>query len=64
MENVYYHTCGYPIAFETREIDGETVPVFLDGAPRGGEEPEATAECPGCGETLLLGDLLNELEDE
>jgi hypothetical protein len=64
VSDFYYHTCGYPILFGTRVVEGETVPVFLDGATPEEDLGEPVTECPGCGEMLLLGDLLNELEDE
>lgn len=58
-DDAYYHICGYPIIFETRREDGDTVAIFRDG-----EQAEPIEICPNCGEVLLLGDLTPEPFDE
>ncbi len=64
MATLFYHTCGYPIRFETRSTAAATVAIFRDGAAEDGEDEETIEVCPGCGEILLLGDLTVEPREE
>ncbi len=63
MAELYYHTCGYPILFETSNEGLRPSAVFEDGGQEE-ETPEVIDVCPGCGEVLLMGDLTAQLEDE
>ena len=63
--DLYYHTCGYPIIFQV-EIEGShTKAVLRDGGQEDyAVEPEVIETCPGCGEMLLMGDLIPEPDEE